>query len=122
MCYVFVYGTLLPGERNHHIAAPYVTAEPKAGAVRGWLYDYGPYPGLVLDKAAPPVEGVWLKVTEEGLAAMDALEEYFGPSHPGNDYERVEAEDAASDMRGWVYVWADSRGCPLISCGSWRKR
>lgn len=117
---VFVYGTLLPGESNHRVVAPYLTGEPSPGAVRGRLYDAGEYPGLVPDDTAPPVEGVWLLVNRAGLAAMDRLEEYYGPGGD-NAYERIRIRDMDGDREGWAYVWMDGRGYPLIHGGSWRR-
>lgn len=121
MIFVFVYGTLLVGETNHHVVSPYVQSV-RPGVVRGFLYDAGSYPALVLSGYDGGfIEGEWIVVTQEGLDRMDELEEYYGPGGP-NDYERVWIRDAARETReGWVYVWEDSRGCPLVSGGSWRK-
>ncbi len=119
---VFVYGTLLVGEANHHVVAPYVLSV-QSGAVQGLLYDAGSYPALVLsgEHGESLVEGQWLMVTKEGLERMDELEEYYGPGKV-NDYERVWIRDMLNGEReGWVYVWTDSRNCRLISRGSWRK-
>jgi len=115
---VFVYGTLLPGEANHHIVVPYLL-DARPGAVRGSLYDYGPYPGLVLDGEGL-VAGAWLTVQDEALAPMDELEGYYGPGQD-NEYDRVLVTDAFDpELSGWVYVWNDSLGCPRIPDGSWR--
>jgi gamma-glutamylcyclotransferase (GGCT)/AIG2-like uncharacterized protein YtfP len=119
MISVFVYGTLLTGEANHSIAAPHLL-HVEAGAVRGKLYDAGAYPAMVQDGGGDLIAGEWFTVTEDGLAAMDELEEYKGPGET-NDYERVWVRDALNGEReGWVYVWTDSRGCDLITEGSWR--
>lgn len=123
MIRVFVYGTLLPGESNHHIAAPYLTAEPPVpGSIRGRLYDAGPYPGLVPDPRGPLVYGMWLTVTSEGLIAMDQLEEYYGPGDSRNDYDRILARDAHGELEGYVYVWSDGRGFPVIQSGRWKSK
>jgi gamma-glutamylcyclotransferase (GGCT)/AIG2-like uncharacterized protein YtfP len=115
---VFVYGTLLPGEANYHVIAPYVI-DSRPGSVRGSLYDYGPYPGLVLDGEGLAA-GEWLTVSEEALDPLDELEGYYGPGQD-NEYERVYVADAVNpQLSGWVYVWNDSRGCPRIQDGSWR--
>lgn len=119
MVRVFVYGTLLVGEANHGVAAPYLLSV-RPGRVRGRLYDVGAYPALVLDEAAGEVEGEWFEVTPEGLRAMDDLEEYRGPGQK-NAYERVWVRDAREERSGWVYVWLDSRGYPEIPAGSWRE-
>ncbi|MDF2960588.1 MAG: hypothetical protein K0S39_2323 [Paenibacillus sp.] len=119
MICVFVYGTLLVGEANHHIAAPYLL-KVEDGEVYGQLYDCGSYPAMVRDEGPQLVYGEWFTVTEEGLAAMDVLEEYYGPG-ADNDYERVWIRDAYNNQKeGWVYVWNDSRGCLSIPEGSWR--
>ncbi len=87
-----MYGTLLQGEQNHHVVAPYVT-HIETGAVCGWLHSVADlYPALVLDSSAPPVEGEWLTVNEKGLQAMDRLEGYYGEGKR-NDYERVFVTD-----------------------------
>lgn len=123
MIRVFVYGTLLPGESNHHIVAPFLAAEPPVpGSVRGLLYDAGPYPGLVPDPQGTDVRGMWLSVTPEGLAAMDELEEYYGPGDARNEYDRILVRDAYSGLEGYIYVWGDGRGFPLIPSGSWKQR
>ncbi|ARU62528.1 gamma-glutamylcyclotransferase [Tumebacillus avium] len=118
---IFVYGTLLTGESNHTVAAPYLLqAEP--GRVRGRLYDaaQGRYPALVLDPGGEWIEGEWFLVTPEGVARMDELEEFFGPDHPDNLYERVAVCDADTGQEGEVYVWRDHRSCPPIRGRSWR--
>ncbi|WP_276354740.1 gamma-glutamylcyclotransferase family protein [Cohnella caldifontis] len=113
---VFVYGSLLPGMHHHAVAEQYATAmEP--GRVRGRLIDAGEYPALLLGGPGS-VRGVWLTVGREGLAAMDALEEYFGVEE-SNDYERVWLRDAdRPEIAGWAYVWADARGF-LEADGDW---
>ena len=107
---VFVYGTLLPGERNHHVAQPYLKVR-QPGRVRGKLYDAGEYPALVLDPNGLEIEGVWFTVTGAGLKAMDELEEYFGPGQ-NNYYDRVRVEDLGNGRIGWVYVWEDGQEVP----------
>lgn len=54
---VFVYGTLLTGEENHEVAAPYVRAACP-GKVNGRLYNVGPYPALVLGEEGGSGRGV----------------------------------------------------------------
>lgn len=121
---VFVYGTLLVGEGNHHVAAQHVLSV-QPGAVRGRLYDVGAYPALALydEREAfseGTVVGEWLEVTEEGLKAMDILEDYYGPGGQ-NEYERVWVSDISGLREGWVYVWKDVAGLKEITGGSWKK-
>ncbi|MEK8132385.1 gamma-glutamylcyclotransferase family protein [Paenibacillus filicis] len=120
---VFVYGTLLVGESNHHIVAPYVLSV-RPGTVPGCLYDAGEYPGLVLSGpgGGGMVRGEWIVIESEGLAELDRLEEYYGPGGP-NSYERVWIRDGIREEReGWTYVWGHSQGYPAIEGGSWRER
>ncbi|MYT79995.1 Uncharacterized conserved protein YtfP, gamma-glutamylcyclotransferase (GGCT)/AIG2-like family [Streptomyces sp. MnatMP-M77] len=91
----FVYGTLLPGEPNHDLFLRGRTAgERPAVLPRALLYEGPGYPyaieghgrvhGMLL-VAAPGAYG-------ELLGLLDHLEEYLGPGHPRNLYERVVRE------------------------------
>ncbi|MBD0380030.1 gamma-glutamylcyclotransferase family protein [Paenibacillus sedimenti] len=126
MISVFVYGTLLVGESNHQVAAPFVLSV-QPGAVRGRLYDVGLYPALVLfedgqnDAQDHFVVGEWLEVTEEGLKAMDMLEDYYGPGAASNEYERVWVRDMNTSREGWVYIWEETSGLKEIESGSWKE-
>ncbi|AGT31966.1 gamma-glutamyl cyclotransferase [Geobacillus genomosp. 3] len=118
---VFVYGTLLTGEENHHVAAPYVCAVCP-GSVNGRLYNVGLYPALVLGGEGE-VEGEWLTVVEQGLKAMDELEDYK-EGRAENEYERVWVRDARRPIEGYVYVYTAEKATGLrpIASGSWRRR
>ncbi|MCY9666039.1 gamma-glutamylcyclotransferase [Paenibacillus alginolyticus] len=124
MISVFVYGTLLVGESNYYVAEPFVRSV-QPGAVRGRLYDVGHYPSLALNTAedAEAQEGIvvgeWLEVTEEGLKAMDILEDYYGPGQ-SNEYERVWITDVNGSREGWVYIWQNVSGLIEITSGSWK--
>lgn len=119
---VFVYGTLLPGQSNHHVAAPFVSRmEP--GTISGRLVDAGPYPAMLRDAEAIAggmrVKGLWMTVSALGLRRMDEQEEFYGIEE-ANDYERVWARDLDLPARqGWVYVWDRPRGCPAIDGLDW---
>ena len=47
---VFAYGTLMAGFSRQPLLGPAVLEGP--GRIRGSLYDFGEYPGVVLDDAA----------------------------------------------------------------------
>ncbi|MEU5284734.1 gamma-glutamylcyclotransferase family protein [Streptomyces sp. NPDC020755] len=91
----FVYGTLLPGEPNHDLFLRGRTAgERPAVLPRALLYEGPGYPYAIeghgrvhgtLLVAAPGVYG-------ELLGLLDHLEEFLGPGHPRNLYERVVRE------------------------------
>jgi gamma-glutamylcyclotransferase (GGCT)/AIG2-like uncharacterized protein YtfP len=119
MISVFVYGTLLVGESNHHVVSSYLL-EVQPGTIRGRLYDVGPYPALVRTHDEHVVEGEWIEVTEVGLAAMDILETYYSPDHADNEYERIWVKDATLEKEGWVYCYPNPRGLPAIHGSSWK--
>lgn len=119
MIAVFVYGTLLVGESNHSVVCPYLL-DVQPGAINGRLYDVGPYPALVRTEDDRRVEGEWIQVTDEGLAAMDVLETYYGPNHADNEYERIWVKDVNGEREGWVYCWTSPRGLPEINGSSWK--
>ncbi|MFE2973877.1 gamma-glutamylcyclotransferase family protein [Streptomyces sp. NPDC059258] len=110
----FVYGTLLPGEPNHDLFLRGRTAgERPAVLPRALLYDGPGYPYAIeghgrvhgtLLVAAPGVYG-------ELLGLLDHLEEFLGPGHPRNLYERVVREvelpgAGEGSVRAWVYLAA----------------
>lgn len=124
----FVYGTLRPGEYNHDLFLKGRTAaEEPARLPCALLYDGPGYPYAVrrgtahivgdLVHAAPGRYG-------ELLSVLDRLEDYSGPGHPLNLYEReacdvVRVRDGAT-VRAWVYVAAarTELGAP-IDGGDW---
>lgn len=95
---VFVYGTLRRGG---------VRAMPELfpgsefvgrASVRGSLYDFGEYPGLLLGGAGSPVAGEVYEVGEDVLKQLDDIE---APAH----YSRREVEVSlgGAGVRCWVY-------------------
>ncbi|WP_337099692.1 gamma-glutamylcyclotransferase family protein [Paenibacillus sp. YIM B09110] len=119
---VFIYGTLLPGESNHHVVASFIQAS-RTGHVFGRLVDCGSYPAAVRDADAKErnsiIRGQWIVVDRAGLASMDELEEFYGIEER-NDYERVWVRDAyRPELAGWIYVWSNDRGCPRIQEAYW---
>lgn len=135
----FVYGTLLPGEPNHDLFLRGRTAwERPAVLPRALLYDGPGYPYAIeghgrvhgtLLVAAPGIYG-------ELLGLLDHLEEFLGPGHPRNLYERVVREvelpargapDGGEAVRAWVYLAAAAvtrslrTGGVLIPEGRWTR-
>ncbi|MFP3693446.1 gamma-glutamylcyclotransferase, partial [Burkholderia sp. SIMBA_048] len=73
---VFVYGTLRAGEVNdiRAAAARNDIAEPNllgSATVRGHLFDFGLYPGLVVDEAGVEVKGDVYEIDDELIAVLD---------------------------------------------------
>ena len=82
---VFVYGTLLPGERNHHYLADSERVGPASSAASFELYDLGTYPALVAGGAGRVLGAVY-RVSRARLDWLDRLEEC------PELYRRVEVE------------------------------
>ena len=81
MQHVFVYGTLRAGEsndihraaeRNAGVADPVLVG---SGRIRGRLYDFGAYPGVVLDADASSVHGDVYRIEDTLVPVLDEIEE-----------------------------------------------
>lgn len=87
---LFIYGSLQPGGDNEHVLAG-LEGDWETASVRGRLLEAGwganlGYPGVVLDEAAPPVQG---------FLFSSAQLESFWPEldhFEGGEYERCQVE------------------------------
>jgi gamma-glutamylcyclotransferase (GGCT)/AIG2-like uncharacterized protein YtfP len=115
---LFVYGTLLEGEANHHRIARHGARHAPA-QTRGALHDLGAYPAMTL---APThdVRGelVSLAAPEAALADADDLESFHGFGAKGNLYRRTLI--AIAGAPAWTYVLAAPTDAPVIASGCWR--
>ena len=117
---VFVYGTLLAGERNHGLLTGMdcLGADTLSGAI---LYNAGPYPYLRFDRSERSVEhsvnGEVYRVDGTCLARLDELEEH--PHWYVRRWVRL-----ASARWAWVYEGPAHAvvNLPEISSGDWRHR
>lgn len=113
---VFVYGTLLSGERNARFA---LGARRVAATAKGTLYDphYG-FPAFVREGDCL-VKGELLKVDDEGFKSMDRLEGY------PRLYRREEIEVVTAEgiTKAWVYILNSMpKNATVIKSGDWRNR
>ena len=114
--HVFVYGTLRRGGVR---AMPELfpgSEFVRSASVRGSLYDFGEYPGLLIGESGSPVAGEVYEVSEEILKKLDDIE---APAH----YSRREVEVSLGGeaMKCWVYE-PDLSLYPsrtLITSGDW---
>lgn len=129
---VFVYGTLLPGERNAHVATRGGAFTAQAATLRGFrLYHLSPeaYPAL---RPGPPdatVHGVVLTYApgswEAALPFLDDLEGLH-ETPPLYTRERVTLTlHTGEPAQAWVYVYAraarlDAPGAEPVLNGDWR--
>ncbi|MEU1484467.1 gamma-glutamylcyclotransferase family protein [Streptomyces sp. NPDC005752] len=129
----FVYGTLLPGEPNHDRYLRGRTGEERPAVLPGTLLYEGPgYPYAI--EGHGTVRGALITAGPgeyaELLGLLDALEQYLGPEHPRNLYERVARRavplprpGAPGRGRGepvpaWVYLAATAVTRSLRACGT----
>ncbi|RDU95778.1 gamma-glutamylcyclotransferase family protein [Trinickia dinghuensis] len=123
---VFVYGTLRAGEPNdiRHAAASHGLAEPRligVTAVRGKLYDFGNYPGLVLDEAGSPVTGDVYEIEDELIAVLDEIERAY-PGIDGMFVGREMTFDVAGERVVCLYYPVTESAVqdkPEITGGDW---
>lgn len=109
---VFVYGTLLRGELNHHLLA----AGELVGAHRTesayTLFQLGGYPGVVRG-GSTSIAGEVYRVDQCTLGLLDRLEAY------PRLYDRIAIQTPYG--RAWAYVYRGSvAGRPVIQSGDWR--
>ncbi|MBI1185825.1 MAG: hypothetical protein GC206_00535 [Alphaproteobacteria bacterium] len=115
---LFVYGTLLEGEANHHRIARHCNRCADA-AVRGTLHDLGAYPGMTLAPAHDVLgEVVALDAAGAGLAAADLLESFHGFGDARNLYRRTLVPIGGAWT--WTYVLTGPFEAPVIASGCWR--
>jgi len=109
---VFVYGTLLRGEVNHHRLA----GAELLGACRTepcfTLFCLGAYPGVVRGRRTSEAGEVY-RVGAKGMALLDRLEDY------PRLYDRILIPSPFG--RAWIYVYRGPLdGRPVIGSGDWR--
>lgn len=109
---LFVYGTLLPGRAPAEIADVVDALKPVGkGTIRGKLYNFGDYPGVVLDdKASDEVHGEVFDLPGDpnALARLDDYEEFHPRDPEGSLFKRLRT--TVTLLNGarencWVYVY-----------------
>ncbi|MDF1555409.1 MAG: gamma-glutamylcyclotransferase [Deferrisomatales bacterium] len=118
---VFVYGTLQVGGRYHHLAAPFVRGWTK-GSAPGVLLNLGEYPGWVEGVGTVRGQVLRLQPIERALGIFDQLEDYLGPGHPDNLYQRlsVVVTTPHGPVRAWGYRYVGPRsGHAVLPGGRW---
>ncbi|MEU9194130.1 gamma-glutamylcyclotransferase family protein [Streptomyces hundungensis] len=118
----FVYGTLRPGERYHRRFLHGRTLRERPALLHGaLLYDGPGYPYAIAGNGT--ITGTLIEIHPadhaELLAALDELEEYRGPGHPRNLYDRLVREAVVDGLRtrAWVYLAAPRLARELLAHG-----
>ncbi|MCB2184960.1 MAG: gamma-glutamylcyclotransferase [Deltaproteobacteria bacterium] len=125
---IFVYGTLLEGQRNHHfITADRHIAPPQEARLPGLLYDFGAFPGYWPEKDGWVWGQLWeVDDLDEILVKLDVLEGFYGWDQPDNFYRRelreVELAPRGGELLAWTYCLCERPLKPAIKSGDWRRR
>lgn len=113
---VFVYGTLMKGEYNHHVLEGARFLRPANTQPEHDLFNLGRYPAMVAN-GSTSVKGELYAVDDEILARLDRLE-----GHP-EYYKRTAIELAdAAQVQTYLMEWEHVDGYPRIPSGDWRRR
>ena len=110
--FVFVYGTLKRGEKNHHwLEGARFQGEAELNGVV--LHDLGPFPMAVIGEGT--TIGEVYAVEGSGLARLDELEGY------PRLYDR-QVLSLGDGRRAWVYLGRPRqvRDAPVVAGGLWR--
>lgn len=110
--HLFLYGTLRPSEAPEEIASIVKRFRRLGSAhVRGRLYDFGEFPGAILDPSSRTIiHGELVILPSDGriLEELDRYEE-FDPSDPKRSLfvrKKVRVQMANGTSReGWIYVY-----------------
>lgn len=109
---LFVYGTLHPQRAPAEIADVVKKLRPVGnGTIRGRLFNFGDYPGVILDTASKDrVHGTVFILPEDSdaLARLDNYEEY-DPNDPARSlFKRRKTKVTFADgsiRQCWIYVY-----------------
>jgi gamma-glutamylcyclotransferase (GGCT)/AIG2-like uncharacterized protein YtfP len=121
--HVFVYGTLIAGQKNATSWSDLAVASVVEATVKGTLLDHGSYPGLKLSQGDEAVKG-WLiefNDVEEALDRFDRIEGFNGFGAASNLFRRTLLNTRLKDgthRQAWGYVSCLEYG-EKIDDGDW---
>ena len=116
MTTVFVYGTLMDGERNHRVLARAEHLGAARTVARFTMFDLGSYPAIVAG-GRTAISGELYAVDAAALAKLDRLE-----GHP-EIYRRTSIElEGGGSAEAYVLPSTEGRRATVIPSGSWRSR
>jgi gamma-glutamylcyclotransferase (GGCT)/AIG2-like uncharacterized protein YtfP len=130
MQHVFIYGTLRAGEINdiNRAAERHGMAKPQQigiAHVHGRLFDFGRYPGLVLDPEGEPVRGDVYRIDDALVPVLDEIEEVYPGveglfrSHRLHVMVDIEGTEQHVDCLLYPVAAHSVDGLPRIEGGDW---
>ena len=106
----FIYGTLMPGERNHFPLLHESIIRCEEASILGTLYYYRTEDCPALTEGKTPISGQLLMLRAENfpeiLSRMNKIEGYIAPGDPKNVYnlETADVQPAKGEtVRAYVY-------------------
>lgn len=115
--YLFLYGTLKPKEAASDVAETVKTLRRVGPAtIPGRLYDFGDYPGAVIEQSAKTsIKGELFELPNDdsALKALDEYEEFDRTDKKNSLFVRARALADLTDGRrltSWVYVYNRNPG------------
>jgi len=125
--YLFLYGTLLPKDAAGEVAHIVRLFNPIASAfVPGRLYDFGDYPGAILDPSSHDTIYGELVALPPNKTLIDKLDEYeeFDPSKPEESlFVRRKTTVMLANgesLEAWIYVYNKDPGdAPIVRGGNY---
>jgi gamma-glutamylcyclotransferase (GGCT)/AIG2-like uncharacterized protein YtfP len=128
--YIFLYGTLLPENAPGEIRLAVTKLRPYSrGSVRGTLFDFGEYPGAVIDDSSQKkIFGMVFRLPpSRGLLKELDRYEGFNPATPETSLfvRKLHPVELHNGRRidCWVYEYNGKRGsAPVVTRGRYRKR
>jgi gamma-glutamylcyclotransferase (GGCT)/AIG2-like uncharacterized protein YtfP len=127
--YLFLYGTLLTGDTTDE-SSLIVRRLKRVGSatVRGRLYDFGEYPGAVLDRTAKSsIKGELFELPNDDsvLSALDDYEEFDRTDRKNSLFVRIRTVatlHGGRQLNAWVYVYnRDPGSARQIASGDYSK-
>ena len=106
---IFVYGTLMVGERNYIDSLHKNLISHEEASVKGELYYYRKedYPALAEGTHTVKGQLFYVKNLDKVLPPLDVIEGYIAPHHPENMYDRqiLDVKTASGEMKkAYAYV------------------
>jgi gamma-glutamylaminecyclotransferase len=113
---IFVYGTLLRGERSHHLLSTSALLGEARTAPGFELCDLGEFPGMVRGGSGSVVGELYL-VGPDALPALDRLE-----GHPEVFFRTAVLLASGEEVEAYLFPADKAEGTPRIAEGDWRRR
>jgi len=118
---LFVYGTLMRGERAHCLISAQLERASQASLQGAALFDLGRYPIAVRAFSSISGELIWLAEDTYDIT-LETLDRYEGPEYVRRPIE-VQLPGVQESTLAWVYLGKETpaTGAVSIPHGDWRR-